>query len=381
MNRGKTATAIVAIALIALLAQTLVYLSSPTGFTAMQRGQEKKVVKIGLLAPLTGSVASVGEDVRNAVLLAMEDLPEFDNVEIQLVVEDSQSKPAEGVTAFKKLVEVDQVSAVVGITSSGVAQAIGPIAEEKGMPTILAVASSYKPEKEDSYVFKFWPSNKERASFEARFIVEKLGAKDIALIYVNNAMGSGLKEQFEKEVEQLGAKIQVLEAFNPDETDFRTSLIKIKNADPEAVFIIAYSPEAVNILKQGKEMGIDSQFLATSTVISKSFLDSVGKVAEGLIVDLPITRSEATAEFEERFADRFNDSILHPGSYFAYDSVTILAGLLDKTQERKEIKNKLYELKTNGISGAIEFDDFGKNKEKKEFGALIIKNSQFVPFE
>ncbi len=379
MNRGKTATAIVAIALTALLALTSVYLSNPTGFTAMQRSQEKKVIKIGLLAPLTGSVASVGEDVRNAVLLAMEDLPEFDNVEIQLVVEDSQSKPAEGVTAFKKLVEVDQVNAVVGITSSGVAQAIGPIAEEKGIPTILAVASSYKPEKEDSYVFKFWPSNKERANFEARFIVEKLGAKDIALIYVNNAMGSGLKKQFEKKVEQLGAKIQVLEAFNPNETDFRTSLIKIKNADPEAVFIIAYSPEAVNILKQGKEMGIDSQFLATSTVISKSFLDSAGEVAEGLIVDLPITRSEATAEFEERFADRFNDSILHPGSYFAYDSVTILAGLLDKTQERKEIKNKLYELKTNGISGAIEFDDFGKNKEKKEFGALIIKNSQFVP--
>lgn len=380
MDNRKTAIAIITVAAIVLLAVALIGFSNPTGYASMQV-QEKKVVKIGVLAPLTGSVASVGEDVRNGILLAMEDLPELGNVEMQLVVEDSMSKPAEGVTAFKKLVEVDNVSAVIGITSSGVAEAIAPIAEEKGVPVILAVASAYEPEKEDCYVFKFWPSDKERANFEAALIVEKLGAKNIALLYVNNAMGSGLKGRFEEKAKELGANIVVLEAFNQNETDFRTTLIKVKSADPEAVFIISYEPEAVNILNQAEEMGLESQFLATSAVISESFLSSARGAAEGLIVDLPVTRSQATTEFEERFAAKFNDNIIHPGSYFAYDSLMLLAGILNETQERVEIKDRLHSIKTEGISGHIEFGSKGRNKEKKEFGALAIRNGKFVPFE
>ena len=378
MEKGKMAAAL---AIVALLAIALVGMANPTGFTAMQAEQDKKPVKIGILAPLTGSVAAVGEDVRNGILLAAEELPGLKNVEIELVVEDSQSKPAEGVTAFKKLVEVDNVSAVIGITTSGVAKAIGPVAEEKGVPTMLAVASSYKPEREGGFVFKFWPSDSERARFEAGFVMEKLGAEKMAVIYVNNAMGVGLKREFEREIEELGGKVLASEAFEEDETDFRANLIKVKESNSEANFIIAYEPSAVNILKQAKELGIENQFLATSAVISESFLDSAGGIAEGLIADLPVTRSQATAEFEKRFRKRFNDSIIHPGSYFAYDSLMLLAGILDKTQEREEIKDRLHCLKSYGISGAIGFDSVGKNIEKKEFAAMIVRNGKFVAFE
>jgi len=365
--------AVIAIVIVALACFALFAVSNPIGFFSLEG---EKPVKLGLLVPLTGSTAAIGEDVRNAVTLAFED----SSTDIELVVEDSECKPAEAVTAFNKLVETDNVSAVFGVVCSGVAKAIGPIAEEKGVPTILAVASAYKPEKEGSYVFKFWPTDKERAGFEANIIIEKLGAKDIALIYVNNAMGSNLKEQFEKEAEKIGIRILVLEAFNPEETDFRTSLLKIKDSEPDAVFVIAYEPSAINILKQAKELGIETQFLATSAVISEGFLKSVGGIGEGLIVDLPVTTSEKTREFEARMAERFDDSILHPGSYFAYDSLMLLAEIAQKTGEREKIKDELYKARADGISGLIKFNDFGQNKEKKEFGAFVVRDGEFVEY-
>jgi len=349
---------------------------------AKKAEQEKETIKIGLLAPKTAKNVSIGADVSNAVLLTLEqELANLDDMEIELITEDTKCDPAEGVTGFTKLADIDNVQAIVGIVCSGVAEAIGPLAEEKGVPTLLSVAASYKPEKEAGWVFKFWPANKDRANFEASFIVENLGHKKIAVIYVNNAFGLGLKEEFEKKVGELGAEIIALESYNPEATDFKTNLTKIKDAEPEALFVIAYEPAAINILKQAEELNIETQFLTLSSVISESFLTSIGEIGEGLILDLPITRSEQTDEFETKFIARFEDKVLHPGTYFASDSVKILVEILKDTQERQGIKDQLYQVSTTGVSGKIEFDESGINKKKNIFNMLIIQNGQFVPYQ
>ncbi|NQU77957.1 ABC transporter substrate-binding protein [Candidatus Falkowbacteria bacterium] len=351
-------------------------------YSVAKNGDGEKTIKIGLLAPLSEKNISIGADVRNAVELALEqELANLENIEIELVVEDTKCDPAEGVTGFTKLADIDNVQAIVGIVCSGVAEAIGPLAEEKNVPTLLSVAASYKPEKEAGWVFKFWPSNKDRANYEASFIVEDLGLKKIAVIHVNNAFGLGLKEEFEKKVGELGAEIVALEAYNPEVTDFKTNLTKIKDADLEALFIIAYEPAAINILKQAKELDLNTQFLTLSTIISESFLTSIGEIGEGLILDLPITRSDQTDEFEKKFIARFEDKVLHPGTYFASDSIKILVEILKDTAERQKIKDRLYQVSTTGVSGKIEFDEFGINKKKNIFNMLQIKSGQFVPYE
>ncbi len=339
--------------------------------------QPTETIKIGVLVPLTGSASSVGEDVMNSISLASEDLK---NKNIQLIVQDSKCKPADGVTAYNKLVDVDNVVAVIGVTCSGVAKAIGPLANEKEVPTILSVASSYMPENKSAWVFKFWPSNKERAAFEANFIMENLDPEKIAVIYENSAFGTGLYEEFEKKFIELGGNIAISEAYDPKTTDFRTSLTKIKAENPDIIFAISYEPSAINILKQAKELGINKQFVGISSLISQSFLDSIGEIGEGLIIDFPITKSESTGGFEERFLEKYNDNIIHPGGYFAYDSLIILEDVLDETSDRGEIKDKLYLVSIIGVSGLIEFDEYGKNKEKDEFATLIVRNGEFVPY-
>jgi len=333
--------------------------------------QDEKI-KIGVLAPLTGKNIAIGEDIRNSILIALED----SNEDIELIFQDSECKPIEGVNGVRKLIEIDEVSAIVGVTCSGVAKAIAPIIMESEVPTILSVAASYNPEERGSWIFKLWPSNKERAEFEANFVKKTLNADKVGIIYVNNAFGVGLKDKFKESFD----KRMFFESYNPDELDFRTQLSKIKNADVDVIFAIAYEASAVNILKQAEELGMDKQFMAVSSVISESFLNSVGDLGDGIVIDTPITKSESTSEFEVKFETKFNDKIIHPGGYFAYDSFRILADILDETQDKEKIRNQLYKVKTVGVSGEIEFDEFGKNKKKEEFKVITIKNGEFVPY-
>ncbi len=147
--------------LVALIIITSIILFISEGRITGESIIGKEKIKIGILIPLTGSNAAIGEDIRNSILLALE---EIKNIEIEPIIEDSKCKPAEGVTGIKKLIEFDDVSAIVGITCSGVANAVSPIIEENKVPTILSVASSYQPEKEKNFIFKLWPSDKERAN-------------------------------------------------------------------------------------------------------------------------------------------------------------------------------------------------------------------------
>ncbi len=297
-----------------------------------------------------------------------------------MVIEDSQCDAKEGLTAFKKLTEIEGVSVVIGVVCSNVANAIGPVANEEGIPVMLSVASAYESTEENDYVFKFWPSDDERASFEAMFLAEELGFEKIAVVYENNARSSGLAKMFEKKATMLGTTVYS-EAFEPDSTDFKTVVLKLKEFEPEAVFIFAYEQPTLNFLKQSKELGFETRFFATSTVLSQSFIESLGGIAEGTVIDLPIARGLRASEFEQRFYERFNDSIIHPGSYFAYDSLMVLAEILNKTQERTKIRDRLYSIESEGISGYIEFDSWGQNMEKKKFGLLEIRGGEFLPFE
>lgn len=298
----------------------------------------------------------------------------LENIELEFVIQDSKCKSVDGVNAINQLLFED-VKAIIGITCSDVAEAVAPIIEENKIPTILSVAASYEPR--GGSIFKLWPSNKERARFEAGFIEEELKFDKLGVIYANNAFGLGLKNDFEKE---FRGKL-FIESYNPEDKDFRPQLTKLKNANPQGIFIIAYEPSAVNILKQAKELGMNQQFIGLSSLLSEGFLKSAGELGEGLIIDLPTTQSELTPDFEKRFFNKYHDPIIHSGGYFAYDSVIILADILDETQDREAIRNKLYEINTIGVSGVIDFDSYGRNREKSEFELVIVQNGKFVPVD
>ena len=110
--------------------QFRILLLSVTLFLGCDRGEG--AISIGIAAPLTGEVASYGERVRNASRLAEDEINSSGGIRgrtLRLVFEDTRCDPATGVSAARKLYQVDKVSVILGGTCSSVTLAMAPVAE------------------------------------------------------------------------------------------------------------------------------------------------------------------------------------------------------------------------------------------------------------
>lgn len=342
----------------------------------------KGTIKVGVLTALTGNMAEYGNNIKNGIDLAVEEINnEVSNrKKIELVYEDSKCDPKEAVSGFSKLVDIQGVNIVLGTVCSGETLAIAPLANEKKILVISTGASSPKISEAGDYIFRIYPSDDYEAGIAADIISNKLNKKDVSIIYLNNDYGSALKDVFKKKFIAMGGKILNEESYIQNDKDFRTQLTKIKNKNPELIYIIGYPIEGGLLIKQIKELGIGALIFGSSGLKANDFINKGGGAVEGVILAAPKEvfggkRDEFVKDYENKFH-------LKPGlaSDMAYDSVYILKEALSGAKNIEEIKNNLYEIKEfNGTSGKFGFDANG-DRVGLEYDLLIIKNGQFVPY-
>src|SRR3989344_4828239 len=122
--------------------------------------QEKQIIKIGALLPLTGQNAIYGEEIKNAIELAKTEINEHGGIngkQMEIIYEDDKADPTVGTKAMQKLIEIDDVSIVLGSWVSGVVLAVAPIAEQNKV-VVLATAISPKITTAGDYIFRMQPS-------------------------------------------------------------------------------------------------------------------------------------------------------------------------------------------------------------------------------
>ena len=234
-------------------------------WTGCQKKAEEKVVKIGGLMPLSGDGAKYGQSAKSGIDLAIEGINAKGGVKghkIEVIYEDSQGLPTTGVSAFQKLITSNEKPAVIGGLFSSVTLAIAPIANREHVVVLSPTSSAPAITKAGDYIFRNCASDIFEGEIMARAAKETLGLTRIAIIYINNDYGVGIKNVFKKEFTVLGGKLVAEEAFPQGATDFRTQITKVKQFNPEAVYIIGYR-ELGSLLKQAKELGLNVQFLST----------------------------------------------------------------------------------------------------------------------
>lgn len=343
------------------------------------------VFKVGVIAPFSGPSAQYGEDIRRGYLLAVEEINAQGGVrgrKLQLLFEDSEGKPEKAVSAARKLIFMDKVKVILGPLWSSPVLAVAPICEREKVVLLSSGASSPKITKAGDYIFRNEISDAYGAQ-KAAELYFKAGFRRIAILYINNDYGVGVKEVTEKVYRSLGGKVLLAEAFEQDATDFRTPLLKIASRKPQALLIVAYK-EAILILRQMEELGIHLQILGTPLMEDRELVEKCGKMAEGIIYAYygtfdPASRDKRIQEFLRRFQKRFNTM---PGYYapLGYDAVYILAEAIKKGGFTAEgIKNALYKIRDfPGLTGRTSFDRNGD--VIKPVILKIIKNGQFKPY-
>lgn len=256
-----------------------------SGCGGQKNADDANTIKIGANFELTGNAANYGSAALDGLRLAVKEVNDaggIDGKKIELEEVDSKSEASESANATTKLV-TDKVSAIVGPATTGDVLASSPIVTDSKIPLIAPAATSPKVTVDDNgkvkpFVFRSCFIDPQQGEVMSTFAVKTLHAKTAA-IYVDSSTdySKSLGKVFREKFEASGGQIVDEEAFVQKDQDFKTTLTKIKAANPDIIFIPAYYEEVGKIVKQARELGITAPLLGTDGWDDTKVIDIAGK--------------------------------------------------------------------------------------------------------
>lgn len=351
------------------------------GGFSLSKSQIKEAgpIKIGVILPLTGELAPYAEGIRNSVNMAIDNGGFADKVEV-VFEDDHGCVPSDAVSAAQKLINLDKVKAFIGPMCTSATLAVTPITEENGIVVVTPSATGKNITSAGDLVFRTIASDADKSVAVAKYAYDK-GYKKAALLYdISQDAVVSQRDDVKEIFPKLGGEIIAEESFITKDKDLRTQLIKIKNANPDVVFIGAMPETVALILKQARALQVQSVFASTDTSSgSQPVIDTAGASAEGLI--FPFATTPTNKEYEDFVSGYKIKFGKEPSAYAAegYDAaMVLLRSVVDSTGTTKSIRDNLVKIGNNyyGASGLIAFDQNGD--VQKPMVIKVIENGKFV---
>ena len=340
------------------------------GVVTVKKGE---TVKIGFAAALSGDLANLGIDERNGATLAVEDNPEIKGFKVEMLAEDDLCSGEGGTAVANKFAANPQIVGMVGNMCSSSSIPASDIYERAHIPMIspstTAVAFTARGLAVSNRVC--WNDAIQGAE-AAKFVFEKVGAKNAALIHDLSPYGKGLVDVFKEAFGKLGGTVLAEEGVTVGDKDFRAVLTTIAAKKPEIIYFGGFQTEGALLVAQKNEVGLkDAKFMGADGINSQQYIDAGGKDAEGSyssFADFPTGSEAALAEFRSRYEKRWNvkPQDLGPFHAHAYDAMVVLLKAVDTASQvtpdgdllikRSEINNAIRATKDyKGVSGVISF--------------------------
>jgi branched-chain amino acid transport system substrate-binding protein len=349
-----------------------------------------KIIRVGGVAPLTGGSATFGASTRNGCKLAFDEVNAAGGIDIggtkyliNLVFEDDQGSPEVAANAFRKLIDQDEVVAIIGSVMSKCTLAGAPIAQDAGVPVISPTSTNILVTQTGDYIFRACFIDPFQGAVVASFSYNDLKAKTAAVIFDNaNDYTKGLAEVFKPSFEKLGGKVVAYESFTGEDqtTDFSAQLTNIKAANPEVIFLAAYYAAAALEAKQARALGITATFVGADGWDSSELTKLAGEAINGGYFcnhyspedPRPINQSYLK-KYKETFGET-PDAL----ATLAYDASLILIDSLHRagSTDGAAIRDAIKATNLECVSGQITFDE---NRNPIKSAAIIkVENGKFV---
>jgi branched-chain amino acid transport system substrate-binding protein len=345
-------------------------------------GQE--TIKIGVIQPLTGSVAYNGTADVAGTKLAIEERNAKGGLlgkKVEAIIEDGGCKPADSVNAAEKLIQRDKVVALSGAFCSSATIAVMPVAETNKIPLVTGVSSkSDMTEKGNKWFFRATETDGLLAESFAKILAEQLKLKKIAYIGVNDDFGRGGVEEFEKRMKALGATTVMKEYFDHGTTDFYTLLTKLRSSGADGVFVAAETQDGSIFVKQKAEFGLDQKVFGVGSWATADFMRLAGPAAEGLYAAVPYAYTMQTPKNQEFVAKYEAANKEKPGKYGAagYNALNIIMDAIQRADstDPEKIRQALTKTDYEGPNGKFRFDSKG---QAHGFNIVLVQLTNNVP--
>lgn len=344
-------------------------------------GAEEDVIKIGVIAPLTGEVSMYGIPVEEGTKLAAEELNAnggIDGKKVEIIAYDSKADKTEAINAYNRLRDQDGIVALLGATISGTTLSIAPIAVEDGMPILTPTATNLDITPIGDNIFRACFTDPYQGSTVAKFAAENLEAKKAAILYnIEDAYSEGLANAFKETFESYG-KITNFEGYVTKDNDYKAILTKIDVEKPDVIFLPDYVAKVGTIATQVKEMGIDAVLLGGDgwDGVEADYAD----VVEGYYFASHYAKTDS-AEIVQNFISAYEtkwDKTPNSFGALAYDAANIMFETIKKagSTDGKAIVDALEAIEFEGVTGHVTFDENGD--PYKSISMIKMENGQHV---
>jgi branched-chain amino acid transport system substrate-binding protein len=334
------------------------------GLSACERAQ--KPLRMGAVARLSIG-AEQGIPCRRGVEMAVAEVNQAGGIngrKVELIMEDEKDSPAAAVNAVQKLINVDQVVAIVGPMTSGAMMAAAKTAEDAKVVAISPTATTPQLSGLGAYLYRGCSRIDTQAKVLTKYVADAWKPKTVAVFYSNEPYGKGSDKFFSEEFEKLGIKVVGRESFNRGARDFKAELTKIKAANPDILFIPGYTPETAPAAAQARQLGMNQKILGVYGDNDLTYVQLAGEAAAGHVIggeydegyDTPKNQSfkKNYQELTEKNHDPYNTMFAALG----YDATSmILEGMKKNGPTSAGIKEFLDNVKDfDGVTGRLSFD-------------------------
>lgn len=354
---------IIGVAVIVIVVVLIAVLGGNEKVSDTNRESDGEVMKVGVIAPLSGDAASYGEMVQNGVAIAVSEINDNGGVNgmmVEAIYEDGMCTGVDAASAAQKLINVDKVKLIIGGSCSGEMLAVAPIAEAAEVIAFSSVASNPDISNAGDFIFRNHPSDNEAGAKLAELIAQDHST--VAVVTEQTDYAQGIRAVFLDEFEKLGGEVVFDEAFGTENADFRSILTKLSATQPDAIFLNPQTEsKIVQLANQSRELGLEQPFYGAYLTGPETV--AVESINGMTLVDLPVlSDSRESKKFTNQYLSEYGKAPNFP--FFAgssYDAMNLLAQAVSEVGlDTSAVRDYLYELDSyTGVIGSHGFDENG----------------------
>ncbi len=355
-------------------------------------------IKIGFNIPLTGDIPKVGESSKYAAEMLKADINGAGGLEVggkkymlDFIYEDNEAKAESAVTTALKLIEKDEILAMVGPNSSKQAVPAGQVANDNGVVMISPWSTNPDATFDRPWVFRAAFLDPFQGPVAMNFAIKTFGAKNAAVLYdLSNDYSKGLAEIFKSVFEnKMGAgSVVAFESHGTKDQDFSAQLTKIIAAKPDFIFVPDNYNQVALIVPQARKLGYKGEFMGSDAWGSSELMTLCGDDCKGLHFSTHYAAAGATGATKE-FIDRYTAKYGYTPDDVAaltWDATRVILQAVQNTdglsgklkRDRKAVREGMAAIASfDGITGSMKFDDQGDPVKC----AVVVKISNSGEFE
>ena len=350
----------VGIAVAAMIAGTL-------GNSFRLADAQPKPIKFGQVTALSGESAESGKYQLQGAELAVEKINGTGGIngrKLSVLVQDDQSTNPGAVAALQKLLEDKEIPMMVGPSRSTQIQALLPTINEAKVPMAMGGTNYGLTHSGSQWVFRFRPHDGISARVMAKFIVDELKQKKVAIVHSSDAFGAGGRDMLIPALKELGAEVVFVQGYNNGEKDYTGVVQGLKKSGATALgTYMTYGTDLGVFARQLKQFGVEVTWVGSPSITEVDSRNLAGDALWGRygVADFHIDANPASRAFAAAYKAKYGQE---PDFYSAwcYDAVMIFAEAIRRAPDLKadNLRKAILSIqKFPGVEGEYNFDQNG----------------------